>query len=157
MKTGELITIYRTEAGMKIEDLAEKSGVPRGTINKMISGDTKSPTYDNIKAVVYAMGKTLDQLAADEKLDSPEDENFSSNLQNRKSPPSPAEPDQREDGRAAVDGPMTVDNLTEMLQAAGYIRPGKDLSENDLHFLVGIHEIVLAWFRQGRESEGECE
>lgn len=151
MKTGELITIYRTEAGMKIEDLAEKSGVPKGTINKMISGDTKSPSYDNIKAVVYAMGKTLDQLAADEKLDSPEDEKFSSNWHKEKTPPSPAMPDQRENGRAVI----SVEALEQMLLQAGFIRPGEDLSDADLRFLLGVGEIVEAWFRKGQEGRGE--
>lgn len=59
METGELITLYRKQAGMTIDDLAAKSGVPKGTLNKIIGGTTKAPTLDNMKAIARALGKAL--------------------------------------------------------------------------------------------------
>ena len=59
METGELITLYRKQAGMTIDELAEKSGVPKGTLNKIIGGVTKAPTLDNMKVIARALGKTL--------------------------------------------------------------------------------------------------
>lgn len=59
METGELITMYRKQAGMTIDELAEKSGVPKGTLNKIIGGVTKAPTLDNMKVIARALGKTL--------------------------------------------------------------------------------------------------
>ena len=49
--------------------LADLSGLPLGTLNKIIYGDTKSPTLDNMQAIARALGCTLDDFveSADEK------------------------------------------------------------------------------------------
>jgi len=44
---------------MTIDELASISGVPKGTLNKIIGGVTKAPTLDNMKAIARALGKTL--------------------------------------------------------------------------------------------------
>lgn len=59
METGELISFYRKQSGMTIDELAAKSGVPKGTLNKIIAGITKAPTLDNMKSIARALGKTL--------------------------------------------------------------------------------------------------
>lgn len=59
METGELISRYRKDAGMTLDELSAASGVPRGTLNKIISGDTKSPTLDTMRAIAKALGKHL--------------------------------------------------------------------------------------------------
>lgn len=59
METGELISRYRKDAGMTLDELSAESGVPRGTLNKIISGDTKSPTLDTMRAIAKALGKHL--------------------------------------------------------------------------------------------------
>lgn len=62
MELGELISKYRKELNMTIDELAEKSGVPKGTINKIIGGVTKAPTLENVRAIAYALGKTLNDF-----------------------------------------------------------------------------------------------
>ena len=62
MELGELISLYRKQKGMTIDELAEKSGVPKGTINKIIGGITKAPTLENIRAIAYALDKTLNDF-----------------------------------------------------------------------------------------------
>lgn len=59
MELGELVTKYRKQSGITIEELSEKSGVAKGTLNKIIGGVTKAPTWDNMKAIAYALGKKL--------------------------------------------------------------------------------------------------
>lgn len=59
MDIGELITAYRKDAGMTIDELVASSGVSRGTITKIISGVTKAPTLDNVKAIARALGRPL--------------------------------------------------------------------------------------------------
>ena len=59
MELGELISVYRRQAGLTIDELAAKSGVPKGTINKIIGGITKAPTLDNVKAIARALGLRL--------------------------------------------------------------------------------------------------
>ena len=62
MKLGEMIALYRKQAGMTIDDLAEKSKVPKGTLNKIIAGTTKAPTLETIRSIAYALGKTLNDF-----------------------------------------------------------------------------------------------
>ncbi len=59
MELGEFISKYRKEAGMTIDELAFRSGVPKGTINKIIAGTTKSPTLDTVQSIAEALGKTI--------------------------------------------------------------------------------------------------
>ena len=59
VETGDLLSLYRKQAGMTIDELAEKSGVPKGTLNKIIGGITKAPTLDTMKPIAKALGKTL--------------------------------------------------------------------------------------------------
>ena len=72
MDVGELIAIYRKQAGMTIDELVEKSGVPKGTLNKIIGGVTKAPTLDNMKAIAKALGKRLadfdDEIPQNKKI-----------------------------------------------------------------------------------------
>lgn len=67
MDVGELITLYRKEAGMTIDELVEKSGVAKGTLNKIIGGVTKAPTLDKMKAISRALGKKLSDFDDDPK------------------------------------------------------------------------------------------
>ena len=69
MDIGEKISLYRKEKKITIDELVELSGVPKGTINKIIAGTTKAPTLDNIKAIARALGKRLDDFD-----DSPNDD-----------------------------------------------------------------------------------
>ena len=67
MELGEIISLYRKDAGMTLDELSERSGVPKGTINKIIGGVTKAPTLDNIKAIAHALGKRLADFEDDEQ------------------------------------------------------------------------------------------
>lgn len=65
MELGEMISLYRKEAGLTIDELATESGVSKGAINKIISGETKAPTLDKMKALARALGKTLNDFMDD--------------------------------------------------------------------------------------------
>lgn len=62
MDLGEYITIYRKEAGLTIDELAMLSGVPKGTINKIIAGTTKSPTLETVQSLAAALGKSINDF-----------------------------------------------------------------------------------------------
>jgi len=47
--------------------LAEASGLPIGTLNKIIYGETTNPSLDSIKAIAKALGCTLDDLVEDRR------------------------------------------------------------------------------------------
>lgn len=50
-------------SSMTIEQISDASGVPKGTLNKLFSGQTKDPQLSTISAVVHCMGYTLDDLS----------------------------------------------------------------------------------------------
>ena len=52
----------RRTSGMSLDELSERSGVPKGTLAKITSGITKSPALETMRSLVYAMGYTLNDL-----------------------------------------------------------------------------------------------
>ena len=68
MEVGELISLYRRQSGMTIDELAEKSGVAKGTLNKIMGGVTKAPTLDNMKSIAKALGKRLSDFDDEPEL-----------------------------------------------------------------------------------------
>lgn len=67
MDVGERINVYRKQAGLTIDQLAERSGVSRGTLNKITGGETKSPTLAVMSAIAGALDRSLDDLAGKER------------------------------------------------------------------------------------------
>ena len=47
----EELNSRKKKLGMTTEQLSQLSGVPVGTINKILSGETKSPRYDTLRAL----------------------------------------------------------------------------------------------------------
>ena len=45
----------KKELGLTTEQLSQLSGVPAGTINKILSGETRSPRYDTMQALEKAL------------------------------------------------------------------------------------------------------
>lgn len=68
MSTGELVSAYRKREGLTIDELVEKSGVPKGTLNKITNGVTKSPSIETVKAIARALNCTLEDFYESEKL-----------------------------------------------------------------------------------------
>ena len=130
----ETFNNMRQLSGMSLDELSEKSGVPKGTLAKISSGITKTPSLETMRSLVYAMGYTLDDLD-----------------RGVKTPPRPARPDQEEPGRSL----LSESAVEEILIQLGYIQPGDDLTDADLQFLLGLGQILEAWFRKSEESGSE--
>jgi len=58
----ERINIFKQEAGMTNKELSVKSGIPKSTIDKITSGLTSNPALETVKALTFALEKTLDDL-----------------------------------------------------------------------------------------------
>ena len=58
----EKIAEYKKKLGITTEELSNKSGVPIGTLNKILSGDTKDPKLGTLKAISRVLGLTLDDF-----------------------------------------------------------------------------------------------
>lgn len=52
----------KKSSGKTVKQISEESGVPLGTLNKLFAGQTKDPKLDTIRAVIHALGYTLDDL-----------------------------------------------------------------------------------------------
>ena len=58
----EKIEEYKRTLGMTSAELAKKSGVPKGTLDKILSGVTKDPKLETLKAIARVLGLSLDDF-----------------------------------------------------------------------------------------------
>lgn len=61
MLTEELKRL-KAESGMTAQELSDKSGVPISTVNKILQGQTDSPSFRAVCDMVKAMGGSVDEL-----------------------------------------------------------------------------------------------
>jgi transcriptional regulator with XRE-family HTH domain len=62
MELAVRVTELRNKAGLSIDELVEKSGVPKGTVSKICSGHALNPTLETMRAIAKALGCTLDDF-----------------------------------------------------------------------------------------------
>ena len=58
----EKINECKKKLGMTTEELSEKSGVPIATLNKILSGVTRDPKLETLKAIARVLGLSLDDF-----------------------------------------------------------------------------------------------
>ena len=58
----EKIEEYKKKLGMTTAELAEKSGIPKGTLDKILSGVTKDPKLETLKSIARVLGLSLDDF-----------------------------------------------------------------------------------------------
>lgn len=63
MELHEALTYYRKRAGMRIADVAAKSGMPLSTLAKIFSGSVTDPTYASVQKIANAIGVSTAELA----------------------------------------------------------------------------------------------
>jgi transcriptional regulator with XRE-family HTH domain len=56
----ELINEIRKKRGLKSEELSNLSGVPKSTLDKILSGQSKKPTYESVAAIAKALDVSVD-------------------------------------------------------------------------------------------------
>lgn len=52
----------KKNSGLTLKQIADKSGVPIGTVNKLFAGQTADPKLDTMRAIVHCLGYSLDDL-----------------------------------------------------------------------------------------------
>ena len=65
MSIKDRIALLKDELKMTTDDLSIKSGVPVGTINKILNGETPNPRLSTSKSIARALGCTLDYLTGE--------------------------------------------------------------------------------------------
>lgn len=61
----EIISTYKKKNHLTNEDIANMSGIPKPTIDKITSGATKKPSLETIRAIAKALDLTLDDFSED--------------------------------------------------------------------------------------------
>ena len=74
MEFFEILSARRKEIGMSLDTLVEQSGIPKGTVTKILTGVTPNPGIETLKAITYALGLSLDDLAGNDKRPAESDE-----------------------------------------------------------------------------------
>ena len=62
----EKIAEYKKRMGLTTEELSSRSGVPVGTLNKILSGATKDPKLETLKAIARVLGLSLNDFDDEE-------------------------------------------------------------------------------------------
>ena len=109
--------------GLTTKEVSEVSGIPEPTLEKLFSGTTKDPKLGTLRQLVHALGFTLDDLE--------------SNFVDHKNPPAPTDADT---------GGISLEESNTLLVALGYIKPGEEISDEDLAFLEHIIGLLDVWF-----------
>lgn len=58
----EKISEYKKKLNLTTEELSSRSGVPIGTLNKILSGATKDPKLETLKAIARVLGLSLNDF-----------------------------------------------------------------------------------------------
>ena len=64
MNFTELINQLRKERGLSVDELARRSGVPKGTLSKLTAGISTNPTISPAEAILSAMDCSFTEIAA---------------------------------------------------------------------------------------------
>ena len=52
----------KKQSGKTSKEISEATGIPKSTIDKLFSGQTKEPYLSSVRAIVHYLGYTLDDL-----------------------------------------------------------------------------------------------
>ena len=58
----EKIAEYKKSLKMTTDELSNKSGVPIGTLNKILNGKTKDPKLETLKSIARVLGLSLNDF-----------------------------------------------------------------------------------------------
>ena len=65
MKLSEKLARLKSRRGLTTDVLSLKSGVPKGTINKILNGETRNPTIGTLKSLAGALDCPLEWLSGE--------------------------------------------------------------------------------------------
>ncbi len=60
---------YKKKLGLTSAELAERAGIPKTTLDKILSGVTKDPKLETLKAIARVLGLSLDDFDDRESTD----------------------------------------------------------------------------------------
>ncbi len=118
-------------SGLTTKQIAEGSGIPEPTLEKLFAGATKEPKLPTMQHLVHFLGYTLDDLT----------------LAKPKKAPAPAEP---ETGGLAD---SKTASFYRLLIREGYLMEGEDFTDAQVEILQGVLQILNAAFPRRKAPE----
>lgn len=77
MELRDILTRLKTENGFTTEMLSVRSGVPKGTLNKLLNGETRNPTGSTLKKIADALNCPVQTLCSGTAFLREEDNGYS--------------------------------------------------------------------------------
>ena len=65
MDLRNVLAKLKTENGLTTEQLSQRSGVPKGTLNKLLNGETRNPTGGTLRKIADALNRPVELLYPD--------------------------------------------------------------------------------------------
>ena len=130
----EKLDLLMSEMSINKRKLSQLSGVPYTTIDGFYKKGYENTKISTIRKIASALNVSLDYLVDDNILE----RNFN-NAGTQKSPAS----------AEANTGEITLEESNNLLVALGYIKPGEQISDEDLSFLEHVIGLLDAWFDKG--------
>lgn len=65
MELSKILKSIMDKKNIGNKELSEKSGIPLGTLNKIIYGETQNPSLESMRAIAKALNCTLDDFVDD--------------------------------------------------------------------------------------------
>lgn len=115
----DALRAMKEKSNLTAVEIAAGAGVPKPTLEKILSGETKDPRLPTMRKIVYFLGYKLEDLYKDENA-----------------------PAQSEDDTEA----LSAREIGKALAEVGMIPPGRDLSDDDLRFLTAMIAALWDWF-----------
>lgn len=119
-------------SGLTTKEIADGSGIPEPTLEKLFAGSTKAPKLNTMQQLVHFLGYTLDDL-------DPEPDH-------KKNPA----PKDSEAGK--IDRDVLAEQLYQLFLNAGFVKEGVDLTSEQIDFIDGLLLMMRAFFQQGSEK-----
>ncbi|MBP3410381.1 MAG: helix-turn-helix transcriptional regulator [Clostridia bacterium] len=71
MEIRHILARLKTENGLTTEQLSRRSGVPKGTLNKLLNGETANPRGDTLRKIAGALGYPVEVFYSARRMNSP--------------------------------------------------------------------------------------
>ena len=71
----DVLKDMKKKSGKTAKDISVLTGIPKSTIDKLFSGQTKEPYLSMVRSIVYCLGYTLDDLDDTKKDTVPTEKN----------------------------------------------------------------------------------
>lgn len=118
-----------SESGYSQKEIAEKLGVSKSSVTNWIKGKN-SPDVELVIPICRLLNISVREFYGEPDTETPI----------TKKSPAPAE---------ASTGEISLEESNNLLIALGYIKPGEQISDDDLAFLEHVIGLLDAWFDKG--------